>query len=62
MNYKWKITSSEKDVTFTYESSDTSIATVNKNGEIKSKKKRGNTTITVTASNGKKGTCIVRVY
>ena len=62
MNYKWKITSGEKNVTFTYESSDESIATVNRKGEVKSKKKRGNTTITVTSSNGKKGTCIVRVY
>lgn len=43
-----------------YRSSNTKVATVDKNGKIKAKKK-GKTTITISSSNGKKATCKVTV-
>jgi hypothetical protein len=44
----------------TYKTSNKKIATVDKNGKIKAKKK-GKATITVTSANGKKATCKVTV-
>ena len=65
-SYKWKLTAtvSPSNTTdkITYKSSNKKIATVSKKGVVKSKKKRGKTTITVKTSSGKKKKCIVRVY
>ncbi|WP_099468940.1 Ig-like domain-containing protein [Konateibacter massiliensis] len=44
----------------TYKSSNTKVATIDKNGKIKAKKK-GKVTITVTSASGKKATCKVTV-
>ncbi len=60
-NYSWQLTCTEKNVKLTYESSDKSIATVNKKGVVTSKSKRGIAIITVTSSNNKINSCIIRV-
>ena len=65
-SYKWQLiaTISPANTTdkISYQSSNKKIATVSKKGVVKSKKKRGKTTITVKTSSGKKKKCIVRVY
>ena len=65
-SYQWKLTAkvtpSNSTDKVSYSSSNKKVATVSKKGLVKSKKKRGKTTITVKTSSGKKKKCIVRVY
>ena len=65
-SYKWTLNATVTPANTTdkisYQSSNKKIATVSKKGVVKSKKKRGKTTITVKTSSGKKKKCIVRVY